>query len=332
MALFSTFWACSLIGAYSFARDSVFLLPRRGYMYPTEGNLSPYSAECVEGEFCEVHECAQSSLACSSVFTPQCAGGLSSAGSRVFSSPIAGSTSSWVRLAVERSAPERSAPERFAPERSASRRSAPVRSAPVRFAPMRSALNRFALTGFALSRSALISSASERSALTRCASERSVLGRSALERAASVRLASVRSAPVRFASERFVPERLAPERFASERFLPERSALVRFGSIRGPSPSTSSELLLQRSWLLGSPLFWDALLPLFILPTTSVGETKPATLCSFTLFIVLRGKKRNSQKFAVAISSAFPRSYAYRGGGEPHLALRPVSIDVFVSR
>src|SRR5215216_7102805 len=237
MALFSTFWACSLIGAYSFARDSVFLLPRRGYMYPTEGNLSPYSAECVEGEFCEVHECAQSSLACSSVFTPQCAGGLSSAGSRVFSSPIAGSTSSWVRLAVERSAPERSAPER-----SASRRSAPVRSAPVRLAPMRSALNRFALTGFALSRSALIRSASERSALTRCASERSVLGRSALERAASVRLASVRSAPVRFASERFVPERLAPvrfasdssalERFASERFLPERSALVRFGSIK----------------------------------------------------------------------------------------------------
>src|SRR5215203_2602079 len=49
MALFSTFWACSLIGAYSFARDSVFL-PRRGSMYPTEGNLSPYSAECVEGD------------------------------------------------------------------------------------------------------------------------------------------------------------------------------------------------------------------------------------------------------------------------------------------
>src|SRR5215208_6330752 len=219
MALFSTFWACSLIGAYSFARDSVFLLPRRGYMYPTEGNLSPYSAECVEGEFCEVHECAQSSLACSAVFTPQCAGGLSSAGSRVFSSPIAGSTSSWVRLASLRSAPERSAPERSAPERSASRRSAPVR-----FAPMRSALKRFALTGFALSRSALISSASERSALTRCASERSVLGRSALERAAS--------------------DSSALERFASERFLPERSALVRFGSIRGPSPSTSSKLLL----------------------------------------------------------------------------------------
>src|SRR5918995_113977 len=254
MALFSTFWACSLIGAYSFAQDSVFL-PRRGSMYPTEGNLSPYSAECVEGKFCEVHECAQSSLACSSVFTPQCAGGLSSAGSRVFSSPIAASNSSWVRLADERSAPERSAPERSAPERSASRRSAPVSFAPVRFAPMRSALKRFALTGFALSRSALISSASERSALTRCASERSVLGRSALERAASVRLASV------------------------------RSALVRFGSIRGPSPSTSSKLLLQRSWLLGLPLLWDALLPLFILPTTSVGEAKPSTFCSFTMLM-----------------------------------------------
>src|SRR5918995_1459767 len=294
MALFSTFWACSLIGAYSFAQDSVFL-PRRGSMYPTEGNLSPYSAECVEGKFCEVHECAQSSLACSSVFTPQCAGGLSSAGSRVFSSPIAASNSSWVRLADERSAPERSAPERSAPERSASRRSAPVSFAPVRFAPMRSALKRFALTGFALSRSALISSASERSALARCASERSVLGRSALERAASVRLASVRSALERFASERFVPERSAPVRFASdssalrrftsERFLPERSALVRFGSIRGPSPSTSSKLLLQRSWLLGSPLFWDALLPLFILPTTSVGEAKPSTFCSFTMLM-----------------------------------------------
>src|SRR5215208_5636524 len=289
MALFSTFWACSLIGAYSFARDSVFL-PRRGSMYPTEGNLSPYPPECVEGEFYEVHECTQSSLACSSVFTPQCAGGLSSAGSRVFSSPIAASNSSCVRLASLRSAPERSAPERSAPERSASRRSAPVR-----FAPMRSALKRFALTGFALSRSALIRSASERSALTRCASERSVLGRSALERAASVRLASVRSAPVRFASERFVPERSAPvrfasdssalERFASERFLPERSALVRFGSIRGPSPSTSSELLLQRSWLLGSPLFWDALLALFILPTTWVGEAKPSTFCLFTMLM-----------------------------------------------
>src|SRR5215216_1022988 len=196
MALFSTFWACSLIGAYSFARDSVFL-PRRGYMYPTEGNLSPYSAECVEGEFSEVHECAQSSLACSSFFTPQCAGGLSSAGSRVFSSPIAGSTSSWVRLAVERSAP-----------------------------------NRFALTGFALSRSALISSASERSALTRCASERSVLGRSALERAASVRLASVRSALERFASERFVPERSAPVRFGSiERSLSLNEFRVTFATL-----------------------------------------------------------------------------------------------------
>src|SRR5215212_5509461 len=232
MALFSTFWACSLIGAYSFARDSVFL-PRRGSMYPTEGNLSPYPPECVEGEFLEVRGCAQSSLACSSVFTPQCAGGLSSAGSRVFSSPIAGSTSSWVRLAVERSAPERSAPERFAPERSASRRSAPVRSAPVRFAPMRSALNRFALTGFALSRSALIRSASER-------------------------FVPERSAPVRFASDSS-----ALRRFASERFVPERSALVRFGSIRGPSPSTSSELLLQGSWLLGSPLFLGCSLSTF---------------------------------------------------------------------
>src|SRR5215217_4970397 len=227
MALFSTFWACSLIGAYSFARDSVFLLPRRGYMYPTEGNLSPYSAECVEGEFSEVHECAQSSLACSSFFTPQCAGGLSSAGSRVFSSPIAGSTSSWVRLAVERSAPERSAPERSTPERSAWVRSAPVRLAPVRFARMRSALKRFALTGFALSSSALIRSASERSALTRCASERSVLGRSALERAASARLASVRFAWARFASDSS-----ALERFARARSASWRSALVRFGSIK----------------------------------------------------------------------------------------------------
>src|SRR5215212_3668703 len=190
MALFSTFWACSLIGAYSVARDSVFL-PRRGSMYPTEGNLSPYPPECVEGEFLEVHECDQSSLACSSVFTPQCAGGLSSAGSRVFSSPVAASNSSCVRFASLRSAPERSAPERSAPERSASRSFAPVSSA-----PMRSALKRFALTGFALSRFALISSASERSALRRCASDSSAL-----------------------------------RRFASERFLPERSALVRFGSI-----------------------------------------------------------------------------------------------------
>src|SRR5919112_698764 len=211
-------------------------------MYPTEGNLSPYSAECVEGEFCEVHECAQSSLACSSVFTPQCAGGLSSAGSRVFSSPIAGSNSSWVRLALERSAPERTAPER-----SASRRSAPVRLAPVRFAPMRSALKRFALTGFALSRSALISSASERSALTRCASDRSVLWR-----------------------------------FASERFLPERSALERFGSIKRSLSLNEFQVAfvtLMASWIT---LFWDALLPLLILPTTSVGEAKPSTLCTFT--------------------------------------------------
>src|SRR5215212_7329955 len=176
MALFSTFWACSLIGAYSVARDSVFL-PRRGSMYPTEGNLSPYPPECVEGEFLEVHECDQSSLTCSSVFTPQLAGGLSSAGSRVFSSPVADSNSSWVRLAVERSAPERSAPER-----SASRRSAPLRFAPVSSASMRSALKRFALTGFALTRFALIRSASDRSALRRCASERSVRGRSVLER------------------------------------------------------------------------------------------------------------------------------------------------------
>src|ERR687889_359753 len=222
--------------------------------------VAPHSPKCLEGEFSEVCECAQSSLACSSVFTPQCTGGLSSAGSRVFSSPVAGSNSSWVRLASLRSAPERSAPERSAPERSASRRSAPVSFAPVRFAPMRSALKRFALTGFALSRSALLSSASERSALTRCAPER--------------------SAPVRFASDSS-----ALRRFASERFLPERSALVKFGSIRGPSPSTSSKLLLQRSWLLGSPLFWDALLPLFILPTTSVGEAKPSTFCSFTMLM-----------------------------------------------
>src|SRR5215212_4074254 len=262
MALFSTFWACSLIGAYSFARDSVFL-PRRGSMYPTEGNLSPYPPECVEGEFLEVHECDQSSLACSSVFTPQCAGGLSSAGSRVFSSPIAGSTSSWVRLAVERSAPERSA----------SRRSAPVRFAPVRLAPMRSALNRFALTGFALSRSALIRSASERSALRRCASERSVLGRSALERAASARLASVRSASVRSASERFAPvsfawarsasDSSALERFARARSASRRLAPVRSGFIERFFPLHEFRVTvatLMASWI--TP-FLGARLPLF---------------------------------------------------------------------
>src|SRR5215217_731040 len=125
-------------------------------LLPAAVAIYTYTLECLEGEFCEVRECDQSSLACSAVFTPQCAGGLRSAGSRVFSSPVAGSNSSCVSLAVERSAPERSAPERSAPERSASRRSAPVRLAPVRLAPMRSALNRFALTGFALSRSALI--------------------------------------------------------------------------------------------------------------------------------------------------------------------------------
>src|SRR5215203_2587396 len=38
MALFSTFWACSLISAYSFPRDSV-SLPQRGSIYPTEGVL-----------------------------------------------------------------------------------------------------------------------------------------------------------------------------------------------------------------------------------------------------------------------------------------------------
>src|SRR5215204_3163815 len=186
MALFSTFWACSLIGAYSFARDSVFL-PRRGSMYPTEGNLSPYSPKCVEGEFCEVHECAQSSLACSSVFTPQCAGGLSSAGSRVFSSPIAGSNSSWVRLAVERSAPERSAPERSAPERSASRRSALERAASVRLASVRSALERFASERFVPERSAPVRFASDSSALERFASERFLPERSALVRFGSIR-------------------------------------------------------------------------------------------------------------------------------------------------
>src|SRR5919107_546202 len=53
MALFSTFRACSLIGAYSFPRDSVFL-PRRGSIYPTEGSLSPYSPNLVELEFCEL--------------------------------------------------------------------------------------------------------------------------------------------------------------------------------------------------------------------------------------------------------------------------------------
>jgi hypothetical protein len=91
------------------------------------GGAKPYSPECVEGEFCEVCECDQSSLACSSVFTPQCARGLRSEGSRVFWSTVAGSNSSWVRLADERSAPERSAPER-----SASRRSAPVRSGSIK--------------------------------------------------------------------------------------------------------------------------------------------------------------------------------------------------------
>src|SRR5215216_7367256 len=231
MALFSTFWACSLIGAYSFARDSVFL-PPRGSMYPTEGNLSPYPQSVWKGNSAKFMSALSPLWPVPQSSRPSAPGGVSSVGSRVFSSPIAGSTSSWVRLAVERSAPERSAPEGSAPERSASRRSAPVSFAPVRLAPMRSALNRFALTGFALSRSALIRSASERSALTRCASERSVLGRSALERAASVRLASVRSAPVRFASERFVPERSAPVRFGSiERSLSLNEFRVTFATL-----------------------------------------------------------------------------------------------------
>src|SRR5215204_4487920 len=106
------------------------------------------------------------------VFTPQCAGGLRSGGSRVFSSPVAGSNSSWVRLAVERSAPVRVAPTRIALERSASERSAHMRSAPQRSARTRSALKRIALRRFVLSRFASISSASERSARTRFASER----------------------------------------------------------------------------------------------------------------------------------------------------------------
>ena len=99
----------------------------------------PHSPKCLVGVFSEVRQCAQSSLACSSGFTPQCAGGLRSGGSRVFSSPVAGSNSSWVRLAVERSAPER-----FAPERSVSERSAWERSASERFVPRSSALARFA--------------------------------------------------------------------------------------------------------------------------------------------------------------------------------------------
>jgi hypothetical protein len=54
----------------------------------------------------------------------------------VFSPPVAGSNSSSVRLAVERSAPVRVAPTRIALERSASESSALERSASERFAPM----------------------------------------------------------------------------------------------------------------------------------------------------------------------------------------------------
>jgi hypothetical protein len=174
----------------------------------------------------------------------------------VFSSTVAGSNSSWVRLAVERSAPlriaptriacarstpERSAPARFASVRSASDSSAPLRFAPLRSALMRSALKRIALSRFALSRFALIRSASDSSVLARVASERSALGRSALRR----------SAPVRFGS------------------LERSHPLQEFQVAVAP---------LMASW---SPLFWDTRLPQHIayhniLRTTSVGEAKPS--------------------------------------------------------
>src|SRR5215208_6048615 len=149
---------------------------------------------------------AQSSLTCSSVLTAQCAGGLRSGGSRVFSSPVAGSNSSWVRLAVERSAPLRVAPTRIALERSASERSAHMRSA-----PERSARTRFASESFVPGRSAL-----ERSARTRF-----VPGRFAPERSASWR-----SAPVRAALERSVSDSSALERSARTRFAPESSGSI----------------------------------------------------------------------------------------------------------
>src|SRR5215208_4810463 len=143
-------------------------------------------------------------LTCSSLLTPQCAGGLRSGGSRVFSSPVAGSNSSWVRIAVERSAPVRVAPARIALERSASERSAHIRSAPQRSARTRSALKRIALRRFVLWRFAFIRSASESSALERSASESFVAGSSALQRSARTRFASERFAPERFGSiERF---------------------------------------------------------------------------------------------------------------------------------
>src|ERR687897_943895 len=123
-----------------------------------------------------------------SLHTLQCAGGLRSEGSRVFSSPVVSSNCAWARCF----APERFAPERFAPERSASQRIAPERSAP------------------------------ERSAFERIAPQtRSVI---LSERFAPERTASLRIAPERSASERSAPVRSAPGRFAPVSFVSCKSS------------------------------------------------------------------------------------------------------------
>ena len=109
----------------------------------------------------------------------------------MFPSRVAGSNSSRLRLAVERSAPVRVAPARIALERSAHMRSAHMRSAPQRSALTRSALKRIAMRRFVLERFAFI---------------RSVSDSSALERSARTRFASVRFAPESSGSiERFFP-------------------------------------------------------------------------------------------------------------------------------
>src|SRR5215208_5164087 len=196
---------------------------------------------------------AQSSLTCSSVLSAQCAGGLRSGGSRVFSSPVAGSNSSWVSLAVERSAPLRVASTRIDLERSASERSAHIRSAPERSALTRSALKRIALRRFVLLRFAFIRSASERSALERSASESFVPGRSALQRSARTRFVLERSV-----SESSALERSARTRFASERFAPESSGSIeRFFSLHEFQGALAT---LMASWV--TPLL-GARLPLF---------------------------------------------------------------------
>src|SRR5215213_387926 len=125
-------------------------------IHPSAWNSN--SANFAFWAFSEVRECAQVYSICSSVFTPQFAGGLRGEGRSVYSSPTVLFNSVWVRpVAPERSAPERSAAKRDAPKRDASKRDAYER-----FAPSRNAFERSAPESFAPKRFASEKSASDR--------------------------------------------------------------------------------------------------------------------------------------------------------------------------